>query len=97
ASATYHRATVENTFWATTIGWGRNKEPGQASHALLVESSVTLHDRDAFYGRFEFAQKSGHNLVVEPEDALFPVAKLQAGYTRYLRAWNGWTPGAGAA
>jgi len=97
ASATYHRATLENTFWATTIGWGRNQEPGEAGNALLVESSVTLHDRDAMYGRVEWAQKSGHNLVVEPEDAIFSVAKLQGGYTRYFPAWKGWTPGAGAA
>ncbi len=97
ASATFHRATLENTFWATTIGWGRNKEPGEATNALLVESSVTLHDRDTLYSRFEWAQKSGHNLVVEPEHDIFEVAKVQGGYTRYLPMWKGWTPGVGAA
>jgi hypothetical protein len=97
ASATFHRATLENTFWATTIGWGRNKEPDEATNAFLVESSVTLHDRDALYGRFEWAQKSGHNLVVEPGDDIFSLAKLQGGYTRYLEAWKGWTPGVGGS
>jgi hypothetical protein len=96
ASATYHRTTLENTIWASTIGWGRNAEPGEeATNAVLLESSVTLQNRDAVYGRFEWSQKSGHDLVV-PEEAVFKVAKAQAGYTRYLPAWNGWTAGVGA-
>jgi hypothetical protein len=97
ASATFHRATPANTFWATTIGWGRNGESGEATNAVLVESSVTLRDRDTVFGRFEWSQKSGHDLVVEPEHDVFAVAKLQGGYTRYLSAWKGWTPGLGAA
>ena len=97
ASATYHRTTLENTFWATTIGWGRNAESGEATNALLVESGVTLRDRDAIYGRFEWAEKSGHDLAVDPEHEIFNVAKVQAGYTRYLPVWKGWSPGVGVA
>lgn len=97
ASATFHRTTLENTFWATTIGWGHNSESGEGTNALLVESGLTFRNRDALYGRFEWAQKSGHDLVVEPEHDIFAVAKLQGGYTRYLPLWHGWTPGVGAA
>ena len=97
ASVTYHRSTLENTLWATTVGWGRNQEPGETTGAFFAESSVTVRDRDAVYGRFEWAQKSGHSLVVEPEHEIFSVAKLQTGYTRYLSAWRSWTPGIGAA
>ena len=97
ASATYHRTTLENTFWATTVGWGRNLENGEATNAFLVESGVTLRDRDAVYGRFEWAQKSGHDLAVEPEHDIFHVAKVQDGYTRYLPPWKGWSPGVGMA
>jgi hypothetical protein len=97
ASATYHRTTLENTFWATTVGWGRNSESGKASNALMVESGIIWRDRDAVYGRFEWAKKSGHDLVVEPEHDTFAVAKLQGGYTRYLSTWKGWSPGVGAA
>jgi len=98
ASATYHRTTLENTFWATTVGWGRNAEAGgEATSAVLFESSVTLQDRDAFYGRFEWSQKSGHDLVVEPDDTIFDLAKGQFGYTRYFSAWKGWTPGIGGS
>ena len=97
ASVTYHRASVDNVMWANTVGWGRNVERGGgASNALLLESSVTVRERDAWYGRFEWAAKSGHDLAVS-DDGLFNVAKLQGGYTRYLPAWKGVTPGVGAA
>jgi hypothetical protein len=98
ASAMFHRTTLENTMWATTLAWGRNAEDGgDATHALMAESSVTLRDRDAIYGRAEWSHKSGHDLVVEPSHEIFTVAKLQAGYTRCLAARNGWSAGIGAA
>ena len=97
ASATYRRTTLENVIWATTFGWGRNAESGgDATNALLLEGSVNLRDRHTWYGRFEWAEKSGHDLAV-PEHGIFNVAKLQGGYTRYLSAWKGLTPGFGAA
>lgn len=97
ASATFHRDTLENTFWATTVGWGQNVEAGEAKNAGLLESSVTLHERDTIYGRVEWSQKSGHDLVVAPEDGIFEVGKAQVGYTRYLPTWKGWAPGIGGA
>ena len=97
ASATYHRTTPENVIWASTIGWGRNAESGgDATNALLFESSVTVRSRDVWYGRFEWAEKSGHDLAV-PEHGIFHVTKLQGGYTRYLTTWKGLTPGVGGA
>jgi hypothetical protein len=97
ASATYHRTTLENTIWANTIGWGRNSERGgEATQALLLQSSLTMRDRNVFFGRVEWPEKSGHDLAV-PGDDLFSVAKLQGGYTRYFRAWRGLAPGLGAA
>jgi hypothetical protein len=96
-SATYHRTTLEDTFWATTIGWGRNSEGGEATNGALFESSLTMRDRDTFYGRFEWSQKSGHDLVVEPDEDVYDVAKVQLGYTRYFPEWERWTPGIGAA
>jgi hypothetical protein len=97
ASATYHRPTLENAMWATTVGWGRNAERGgDATNALLVETSVTIRNRHAWYGRFEWSEKSGHDLAV-PDHAIFDISKLQGGYTRYLTAWRGLTPGVGGA
>jgi hypothetical protein len=95
ASATYHRAVRTNTIWASTIGWGRNHEPGNdATNAFLTESDLTWDERDAWFGRFELSRKSGHDLATESHD-VFTVAKLQAGYTRYLSVWNGLKPGVG--
>jgi hypothetical protein len=97
ASATYHRTTLEDTFWASTVGWGRNAERGgEATAALLAESSVTMHDRDAVYGRFEWSEKSGHDLAV-PQQDIFTVAKVEGGYTRYAAGWKGLVPGVGGA
>jgi hypothetical protein len=95
ASVTYHRITREHVVLASTIGWGRNAEGGgDATNALLLESSVTVRERDAWYGRLEWAGKSGHDLAVS-DHGTFNVAKLQAGYTRYLTPWKGLTPGFG--
>ena len=97
ASATYHRALEHGGIWATTVGWGRNAESiGERTNAFMAESSLTLRDRDAFYSRFEASQKSSHDLAL-PGDAVFDVAKLQGGYTRYLATWEGLKPGIGVA
>lgn len=95
ASATYHRPLREGTLWATTIAWGRNEEAGQASHAFLMESALTVNERDVWFGRFEIGGKPAHDLDIHGSDALFTVAKLQGGYTRYLPARAGLQPGFG--
>lgn len=96
ASATYHRAFRPGSIWASTIGWGRNQEPGhQATNALLAETNVTFDERDTWFGRFEVSEKSAHDLAIESAE-LFTLAKLQAGYTRYLSDWRGLKPGVGA-
>jgi hypothetical protein len=96
ASATYHRRIRPGSLWASTVGWGRNHEAASdATNALLTETSLTLDDRDNWFGRFEIVGKSGSELALATGE-IFTVAKLQAGYTRYLAPWNGLIPGAGA-
>ena len=99
ASATYHRALGEAGIWATTAAWGRNAEEDHATNALLLETNVTLADRDAWYGRFEIVDKTAHDLDLHDVDSsdTFTVAKLQGGYTRYLGAWKGLQPGFGVS
>jgi YHS domain-containing protein len=97
ASATYHRAFRANCIWATTLAWGRNAEPDHASNALLLETNLTFDDRDTWFGRFEAAGKSAHDLAVAQSADAFTVAKLQGGYTRYLTPWNRLQPGLGGS
>jgi hypothetical protein len=97
ASATYHRPLRANSIWATTVGWGRNEEEGEATHSLLLETNVTLDDRDTWFGRFEIGGKPAHDLDVHGTDEVFTAAKLQAGYTRYLQARRGLASGVGGA
>lgn len=96
ASATYHRLVGESGIWASTAAWGRNAESDHATNALLLETNLTLDDRDAWYGRFEIVDKTAHDLDV-PGDETFTVSKLQGGYTRYLPAWWGLKPGFGVS
>jgi hypothetical protein len=97
ASATYYRQFSPDSIWATTAAWGRNLEAGEATHAFLVETNVTVGERDAWFGRFEIGEKPAHDLDVRDTDEVFTVAKLQAGYTRYLDAWRGLKPGFGTS
>ena len=57
---------------------------------------MTIRNRNVWYGRFEWSETSGHDLAV-PDNAIFDVSKLQGGYTRYLTAWRGLTPGFGGS
>jgi hypothetical protein len=96
ASATYHHMLRPGSIWASTVGWGRNHEPGtDATPAFLAETNLTLDDRDTWFGRVEVSAKSGHDLAIELP-GLFTVAKLQGGYTRYFSHWHGLAPGGGA-
>ena len=96
ASATYHATVGQQGLSATTIGWGRNAERGSdATNAVLVETSFTWKDRDAWFGRFEMAAKTAHDLDV-PGHRRFTLAKLQVGYTRYIATVKGLRPGIGA-
>jgi hypothetical protein len=96
ASVTYHRRLQRPGFWATTVAWGRNEESGTKTHALLAESSVTLNQRDVWFGRFEVAGKEAHDLHVEEfGDEVFIVSKVVGGYTRYLASAAGLRLGLG--
>jgi hypothetical protein len=104
ASGTYHRWRGDGDIWATTVAWGRNEEKDHATNALLIETNLTLADRNRWSGRFEIVGKTAHDLDVPhslvhdvEETDVFTVAKLQAGYTRYLAPWKGLQAGLGAS
>ena len=98
ASATYHRRLERNGLWASSMAWGRNREGGAATQALLLETEVNLAERDLFYGRLEIVEKTGDDLVL-PEDfgeRQFTIGKLGVGYVRQLEPIAGLAPGLGA-
>jgi hypothetical protein len=95
ASAAYNRVSAERV-WASTVGWGRNaEEEGRATNAFFAETSINVADRHTWFGRLEFAGKTGHDLDIAVDDA-FTLAKLNGGYTRSLTPWKGLVPGLGA-
>jgi YHS domain-containing protein len=94
ASLTHHRAIGQDGILATTAAWGRNAESEHATNAFLIETNLTLDDRDTWYGRFEVVSKTAHDLDV-PGDGTFTVGKLQGGYARYLSTRRGIKPGIG--
>ena len=95
ASATFHRLTGTSVS-ASTIGWGLNSVSGHATNALLIETSVTLEDRHAWFGRLEAVQKAPHDLDVPLSLETLAVSKIQGGYTRYTSAGRGMKAGLGA-
>ena len=97
ASATYHRSLGPAWQWASTMAFGANRESGVSTAALLVETSLSLRDRDTWFGRFEWAEKSADDLGLHFITAIYDVAKLQLGYTAYFPAWRRLTPGFGGS
>ena len=97
ASGTYHSAFRANGIWATTVGWGRNAETGgRATDALLIETNLTVDDRDTLFGRLEVVGKSSHDLALDTIADTMTVGKVQGGFTRYAPSWRGFKPGLGA-
>ena len=95
ASLTYHRRAGAGSLWASTLAWGRNEEHNLASHAFLAESSVTVAERDVWFGRVEVGTKPAHDLHAHEFAGVMTVGKLQAGYTRYLASASGLRLGVG--
>jgi hypothetical protein len=96
ASVLLHRRTGRS-FWATTAGWGRNVELDGSTDSLLVESSVTLAERDTLFGRVEAGSRPPHAFNFHGAPGTYTVAKVQAGYVRHLPAWYGLQSGLGVS
>jgi len=103
ASATYHRVTAAKV-WATTIAYGldagREVTPlgptDLVTHAVLLESNLTLGERHTWFGRIEVVGKPGEDLHIHEAPAqVFTVGKIEGGYVRYSRAWKGLVTGIG--
>ena len=56
-----------------------------------------LRETDSFFGRFEVAGKSAHDLDVHDATGVFTVAKMQLGYSAHFAAWRRLAAGFGGA
>jgi hypothetical protein len=97
ASLSYQRALREAWQWASTVAFGRNRESGASTNALLMETSLAYRERDTVFGRFEWASKPAEDLDIHNLAAVYDVAKLQVGYTAYFPGWRRVTPGFGGS
>ncbi|MDQ6717734.1 MAG: hypothetical protein M3Z17_05215 [Gemmatimonadota bacterium] len=97
---------------ATSVIWGANKHSGESglSHSFLAESEAILDRSNTIFGRTEWVQKSGEDLVVDagstglpsgasafPSAERFNVSTAQLGYIRELGRTHWATIGLGAA
>jgi hypothetical protein len=89
SSVSYHRRFGEGNFWATTVGWGANREEGETTHGVLVESAASFAQGDTWFGRLEMNGKPAHDLHIHELSGVFTVGKIQAGYT-HLPACEPW-------
>lgn len=85
ASVTWNRPLADGN-WATTLAWSaKDIEPGATTHALLLESSLTLRGRDTVFAR---AERTYETELFEAPSPLAGdrshVGKLSIGYTRTL-------------
>jgi hypothetical protein len=75
---------------ASALVWGWNRDSdGQSTHAFLLESSLD-RGRQAFYGRAEVVQKTGHDLGIDLlEGEAFWINALTLGSARALSSAGG--------
>jgi hypothetical protein len=95
ASAIYSVPRAAGGYWASTLAWGANREDGETSHALLLETTLSPRGTQTWFARLETTGKPAHALHVHESSDVFTVGKLQGGYIRYWRAWGGVEAGVG--
>jgi type I restriction enzyme R subunit len=82
----YKRITDDRN-WATTFIWGQNNKEGEFTNSYLFESDFTF-GKNSIFGRAEWVQKDGHELVLDEEDPIhgdvFLVGAYSIGYVRDL-------------
>ncbi|WP_343303564.1 hypothetical protein AAHN97_18565 [Chitinophaga niabensis] len=76
----------QGSFIASSAVWGLNtRDHGHKEHSFLAESNLQLQ-KNAIYGRYEFVEKSTHELQLEDTfgEAKFNVHAFTLGYARTL-------------
>jgi Heavy metal binding domain len=91
ASAIYNLPLGPDRNWSNTFVWGQNNASGEGkTQSFLIESNYQ-RGRDTVYLRWERVEKSGHELVLDPQDEsrIFPIGGYTIGYVRDLSHGNG--------
>jgi hypothetical protein len=86
ASVIYNRALRPDSNWATSLVWGQNNDTHEGkTESVLIETNYQ-HERDTVYGRWEWVEKSGHELALNPRELneIFSVVAFSIGYVRDL-------------
>ncbi|HWY40274.1 MAG TPA: heavy metal-binding domain-containing protein [Chthoniobacterales bacterium] len=90
ASLIYNKRLGPDSNWATSLVWGQNNDTHEGkTESVLVETDYQ-RERDTVYGRWEWVQKSGRELVLSAIDAneIFDVNAVSIGYVRDLSHGN---------
>jgi hypothetical protein len=86
ASLIYNKRLGPASNWATSLVWGQNNDTHDGkTESVLIETDYQ-RERDTVYGRWEWVEKSGHELVLKPVDGeeIFSVSAISLGYVRDL-------------
>lgn len=86
ASAIYNLPLGEDANWSSAFVWGQNHDTGEGkTQSFLLETNFQ-RGRDTVYGRIEYVEKSGHELVLSGADLekAFGVGGYTIGYVRDL-------------
>ena len=89
-SIIYNKRLGADSNWATSLVWGQNDDTHEGkTESVLIETDYQ-RERDTVYGRWEWVQKSGHELVLNAVDVdeIFSVNAVSIGYVRDLSHGN---------
>jgi hypothetical protein len=83
ASVDYAKNIDHNDHFTAAIVWGMNDKGDHNEHSFLTEANFQFN-KNAIYGRYEWAQKSAEELVIIDfeEEELFAVNAITIGYNR---------------
>ncbi len=98
ASIIYNLSLGDDSNWSNTFVWGQNHDTGEGkTQSFLIESDYQ-RGPNTVYLRWERVEKSGHELVLKPQDEshIFPVSGYTVGYVRDLSHGNGLDVGLGS-
>jgi hypothetical protein len=100
AAVLYSRPVGHVGNWSSAIIYGGNKHTGRDwTSSLTAESNLDINDRNAVFGRLNYARKSGEDLAVVGAlpSTEFDVGSVELGFVREVASLGRTTIGAGAS